>query len=265
MLATAANAQQVKPGTLRGTIASVTTTRAVAQAEVRIIHVDSMKSAGDIFLDSARTRLAVSDSAGAFLIGDVTPGNYVVSVRRIGFEPLEAVLRMGETILDMELALTSVAPELPEVKVTAASTTYLAKRLDGVGFTRRSKDGNTLRVHGPDEIASKHAFTVESLLEGWGYTPGDVYFLDGLPTEWRDLIRLPMEVVAAIEEYRNMAMAPAEFTRTLPGRLTLRDVVPVSDDPSKRKMSNLIPVPPKRDDGTEVTRGHIVLLWTYIP
>jgi hypothetical protein len=61
-----------------------------------------------------------TDGAGAFAFDATTPGTYILSVRQIGYAPLDTQIVVGETATVLHVALRRLAIELPPVTVTAA-------------------------------------------------------------------------------------------------------------------------------------------------
>ena len=65
-----------------GTIASMSTTLPVSVADVRIVYIDSAhvnkddpKELGEVFVDSTKSRVGMTDASGAFTIRNVVPGH----------------------------------------------------------------------------------------------------------------------------------------------------------------------------------------------
>ena len=84
-------------GAFAGIITNAVSNTPVQSADLRLFFIDSIRlirggsgdSSIDTFVDSARSRLAVSDSTGAFAIWRLAAGRYLMNVRRIGFAPIE--------------------------------------------------------------------------------------------------------------------------------------------------------------------------------
>jgi hypothetical protein len=264
--------QQAARSGLRGTIASIATARPVSAAEVRVTRVDSMNADGRIYADSTHSHLVFTDSAGAFSVRDLDPGKYVLAVRRVGFKPFEGVLTLGSAPLDMELALETGVATLSEMNVTE-KTSRATKRLDAVGFSERRKHGNVLRAYDHSDVLAARAVRMEQILDRFGVTSADQILFDGLSVDWNDLLLVPSEIIVGVEIYRSAAMAPVQFTRTLPGRQTFTDVKPaaapekvlVAKQPASAQSANInFKTPDERDRGTPMV-SHFVLIWTYIP
>jgi hypothetical protein len=62
----------------------------------------------------------VTDSTGVFRLAGLPGGRYIISVRRLGYGPLTAVLSLsGRDTLEYDFALVRQPTQLPEVDVTA--------------------------------------------------------------------------------------------------------------------------------------------------
>jgi len=84
------------PGAFVGFITRVGEKAPVQSADVRLYWIDSMRvikdAAGatslDASIDTARSRLAVSNADGYFAVWRLPAGRYLMQSRRIGFEPV---------------------------------------------------------------------------------------------------------------------------------------------------------------------------------
>jgi len=66
-----------------------------------------------------------TDGAGAFTFDGTTPGTYVLSVRQIGYAPLDTqIVVAGDIATIVRVALRRLAIELPPVSVTATRCTH---------------------------------------------------------------------------------------------------------------------------------------------
>jgi hypothetical protein len=255
----------------RGSVANIGTAHPVSMAEVRLVYVDSAgaRGASELFLDSTRTRVALTDSTGAFQIRAVDAGHYLVSVHRLGFEPFQGVLTIDTATVEMELALTPVATRLPEVRLTEKSTNRVTDRLEAVGFTRRAKSGNVLRTMDREKIVAERSPNTHSLLERWGMSAVDRFLLDGLPVDWRDLKEFPIDLLVAFEVYRSPEMLPVEFTQTLPGRQTFKNPEPPptfnKEVAHKQPDTAAQKFPERVEDPSKPMTSRVVLIWTYVP
>src|SRR6266404_4384666 len=65
-----------------------------------------------------------TDGAGAFVFGETKPGTYLLSVRQIGYSPLDTqVVVSGDTTAWLRIALRHLAIELPPVTIAAPRCT----------------------------------------------------------------------------------------------------------------------------------------------
>src|SRR5262252_6443723 len=104
----------------------------VRSADLRLLFVDSARRVrgrrGDsleIFVDTLRSRVAVTDSLGAFAVRRLATGHYLIHIRRIGFRPLEAALYVDtgavETMMRLEPSSVLLAKvEIKEMSVDRA-------------------------------------------------------------------------------------------------------------------------------------------------
>src|SRR5215475_12199422 len=84
----------------------------VRSADLRLLFVDSTRMVrsrrGDsleIFVDTARSRVTVSDSSGAFAVRGLATGHYLIHVRRIGYTPLQAALYVDTGAVQAALSI----------------------------------------------------------------------------------------------------------------------------------------------------------------
>jgi hypothetical protein len=97
---------------------AVPTTRSVLKGTV-VDDADERPIRGATVAIEVLKLAAVSDSGGAFRLAPVPFGRYVVSVKRIGYGNLTAVVTFGASdTLDYDFALVKQATPLPEVAVT---------------------------------------------------------------------------------------------------------------------------------------------------
>jgi hypothetical protein len=96
----------------------------VRSADIRLMFVDSVRkiatrSGGDsleIFVDTLRSRVGITDSVGNFTIRQLRAGRYLMEVRRIGFAPLNGVVVVDTTVLSTVLSMDVVSRLLATVK-----------------------------------------------------------------------------------------------------------------------------------------------------
>ena len=203
-----------------GTVASIKTTQPVEHADVRLVFIDSMhktrenaNDVGEMFVDSTRSRVGITDAAGTFAIRNVEPGHYLLTVRRIGFEPFEGVLTIDTATVEMELALTQLMTVLPPVRITESAVNKVTERLDRVGFKWRSKAGQGTSIDRA-EILRRKPVHVTDILEQYGVHDGATLMLDRMETDWQLLRDYPADLVIGIEIFRKQAALPMEFGMT---------------------------------------------------
>lgn len=232
-----------------GQINSITTTRPVTSADVRLMWVDSTHTEKDasgtasseFFVDSTKSRVGITNDSGSFAINNVPAGHYVVNVRRIGFEPVAALLTMGTSVIEMELAMTQVLPMLPEVRITASAVNRVTERLDRVGFVSRSRMGTSARFIDRAEILRHKPTYITEILQGYGINRNAIFTLDRMETDWDNLNHYPADLVIGVEIYRRRGSLPTEFDHTRSGSLALGP------------------------GGSGGIAPATVLIWTYIP
>ena len=104
--------------------------------------------------------LAISDSLGRFVLGNIPPGRALVSVKRLGFAPLTAILNFvsGDT-LEGEFLLVTTAARLKGVEIRARSKD--PARL--VAFDERRKSGFGQFV-GPEQLAKMESRRTDDVI-----------------------------------------------------------------------------------------------------
>ena len=104
--------------------------------------------------------LALSDSSGRFVIGSIPPGRALVSVKRLGFAPLTAILTFapGDT-LEGEFLLVTTAARLKGVEIRARSKD--PTRL--VAFDERRKAGFGQFI-GPEQMAKMESRRTDDVI-----------------------------------------------------------------------------------------------------
>jgi hypothetical protein len=211
-----------------GTIASMATTRPVSLADVRIIYIDSAHAnkdnpgeLGEVFVDSAKSRVGITDTAGAFIIRNVESGHYLINVRRIGFEPFEGLLTIDTLPVDMELTLTQIAQVLPPVTINSSAINKVTERLDRVGFVSRSRMGTSGTFVDRREILNRKAQFVTDILRTYGIGRDALITIDRMESDWDTLSDYPIDLVIGMEIYRRRGSLPTEFDRTRRGALAM--------------------------------------------
>ena len=253
-----------------GQINNLTTTRPVTTADVRLMWVDSAhtekdvsgKESSEFFIDTTRSRVGITNDSGTFAINNVLAGRYVMNVRRIGFEPVQALLTMGTSMMEMELAMTQNTPMLPEVKITESAVNRVTRRLDRVGYTSRYRMGTSGHFVDRAEILRRHPHTVTDILIGYGIGENATFYLDRMPTDWEELMSYPADLMIGVEIYRHRGAVPNEFNQTL-GEVSSRPRKSFSEPglAASAPVSRLALGP----GGSGGIDAPTVFIWTYIP
>jgi hypothetical protein len=235
------------PGGFVGRIRSALDSTAVRSADIRLMFVDSLRKIPskrgpdslDIFVDTARSRVGVTDTTGNFAIRRLAAGHYLMEVRRIGFAPLNGVVVVDSTILQTVLTMDVVSRLLATVRVTAVANDRVKQRLDRVGFLNRYHAGGSGTFIDREDILRRKPLTVADILSAYGIHEQAEFIMDRMPVDY-DLLRdYPADLVIGVEIYRHNR--PTEFNGTRRGPSLL----------SSGGMSNLM-MPQ-------------VVIWTFIP
>ena len=240
-----------------GIIRSNTSGLPVQSADVRISFLDSVHvskdAAGaqtsDLFVDSTRSRLAATDSAGMFSMRAVTPGHYMVQVRRIGFEPFEAALSLDTATVEMELTMTQVAQVLPRMVVSTEAMTRVAAKLERSGFAYRRKGNGGGTYIERSDVLRQHPLTITDLLRRYMVDGGAAFVLDNIPVDWETLETYPVDLIVGVEIYRHRSSLPQQFNMT-------RNIATIFGDLGARNAQSI---------GQTSLMQPTVILWSYVP
>jgi hypothetical protein len=213
-------------GRFLGHIVNTIDSTPVRTADIRLLFVDSsrvvrMRGGADsleVFIDSTRTRLAVSDSTGGFIIRRLAEGRYLLQIRRIGFAPLEGVVSADTGAVGDVLAMEPTSRLLAKVVITETSVDRVKQKLERVGFTDRTHSGMSAQFVNRDDILRRKRDRLEDLLSAYGVYSGDV-MLDRMPLDYDDVRDYPADLVVAIEIYRHGRPTEFNMTRGGPGAL----------------------------------------------
>jgi len=181
----------------------------------RMIREVTGDSSIETFIDTARSRLGVSDSIGSFAIWRLGAGRYVMNVRRIGFAPTEAIVTVDSTTVSFDFAMTPVSQMLAEVRITETTPNTLARRLDRAGFTNRSRFGMGQFVKRA-EMLKRRPQTLRDVLDSYGLRESADYLFDRMPLDYEDILDYPADLIAGIEIYRHNRPSEASMTRRGP-------------------------------------------------
>ena len=173
--------------------------------------------------------VAATDAEGRFVLRNLRSGTRVLSVRRLGYQPVGVPVNLLTRVpTDVIVKLEKFVVVLDTVRVTA----FRDMALDRVGFSRRKKSGMGYYLT-PDEIARRHAFDLPGLLamapmlrrsysDGRTIITGRPFGIGGGCVTWwlddapwlgggiEDLVH-PDEIVA-VEVY-SASFAPAQYRR----------------------------------------------------
>jgi hypothetical protein len=230
-----------------GKIRSSLDSSGVRSADIRLMFVDSAKKVSsksgvdslEVFVDTARSRIGVTDSVGNFSVRQLRAGHYLMEVRRIGFAPLSGVLSVDSTVLSTVLTMDVVSRLLSTVKVTAVANDRVKERLDRVGFLNRYRSAGSGTFVNRADILRRKPLTVADILSAYGIHGQAEFIMDRMPVDY-DLLRdYPADLVIGVEIYRHNR--PTEFNGTRRGATIM----------SSGGMANLM-MPQ-------------VLIWTFIP
>lgn len=206
-----------------GKIRSSLDSSGVRSADIRLMFVDSAKKVSsksgadslEVFVDTTRSRIGVTDSVGNFSMRQLRAGHYLMEVRRIGFAPLNGVLSVDSTILSTVLTMDVVSRLLSTVKVTAVSNDRVKERLDRVGFLDRYHSAGSGTFINRADILRRKPLTVADILGTYGIHEQAEFIMDRMPVDY-DLLRdYPADLVIGVEIYRHNR--PPEFNGTRRG------------------------------------------------
>lgn len=240
-----ADSANTPTGRFLGHIVSTTDSIPVRTADIRLLYLDSVRTVraagGDsleLFIDSTRTRLAVSDSTGGFIIRRLREGRYLLQIRRIGFAPLEGVVIADTGAVGDVFSMQPTSQLLAKVVITETSVDRVKQRLDRVGFIDRSHTGESGTFVQRADVLRLKRDRLEDLLASYGIHSGDVV-LDRMPLDYDDVRDYPTDLVVGVEIYRRGR--PTEFNMT-------------------RRGPNLLSA-----GGQSFQARPLVIVWTFVP
>jgi len=225
-----------------GRIRSILDSSAVTSADIRLIKVDSAvvrrdRRGGDsleVFVDSTKTRVVVTDSVGAFALRALPAGGYLFDIRRIGFAPLRGAVAVDSTAVSATIYLEVVSRVLAKVVVTASSIDRVKEKLERSGFNDRYHSGLAGEFIERADILRRKPQKLEDILAVYGIHNA-TFRLDRMPMDFESIRDYPADLVLGIEIYRHGR--PTEFNGTRSGPLAL----------------------------SGGSQGPLVLIWTFIP
>jgi TonB family protein len=190
-------------------------------------------SAGGV-ISSARVSMKASgietltDSAGAFRIVDLPPGDAILEVRRLGYRPVSARVTISAgSELEVGVNLAPVPEQLAPVQVRARAQPY-DSRLAGFMERKSKHAGYFVTRERLDQMSSGRFIDALHEMPGVsartlrggvvtvslrGARCAPVFYMDGFPATAgiMDLGMIDLSGVEGIEVYSGMSTIPAEF------------------------------------------------------
>ena len=247
--ATAASAQTPdstqRTAAFVGRVISTIDSTPVRSADIRLIFLDSVRQIRgrngrdslELFADTARSRVGVSDSTGSFAIRRLEPGRYLLQVRRLGYAAAQGAVVVDTGTVRTTIPMEQISKLLAKVVVTESSVDKVKERLERGGFTERSRLGIAATFVERAEILRRKPQTVADILNAYGIQSGS-FMLDRMPVDYETLRDYPADLVIGVEIYRHQRPNEFNMTRSGPGALSA--------------------------GGQEAGRQALVLIWTYI-
>jgi len=212
-----------------GRIRSSLDSTPVRTADIRLVFIDSARTSAankdsvEIFADTARSRVGVTDADGAFAIRRVAAGRYMLQIRRMGFEPLQGVLIADTGTVRGDFTMQVTSQLLSKVTVTESSVDLVKQRLDIDGYLDRAHSGVAGTFIDRKEILRRRSQTVADILAVYGiYDDHAEFQLDRMPVDYELLRDYPADLVIGVEIYRHGRPTEFNMTRRGPGMLSSR-------------------------------------------
>lgn len=180
-----------------------------------------------VTVGAART---LSDSAGRFVLGNLPAGPILLSVRRLGFSPVDTRVDLAASRTDsVEVVLAAVAEHLPGLTTDAeaAERSYLAsfyrRREIGNGFFFNRRQLDSIRVVRVSDVLRRlpgvrlvpdRTGRVQLRMSRSGNCPPD-FWIDGQRAPFLAVDDLPLRDIQALEVYRGASGVPPEFNNRL--------------------------------------------------
>jgi len=251
LAATAVWAQQpdsvrIPTASFVGRVVSNIDSTPVRSADIRLVFIDSAHTLRDrrgrdsleLFVDSTRSRVGITDSTGAFAIRRLEEGRYVLIVRRIGYEMLQGALLVDTGAVRATLVMSQISKLLAKVVVTETAIDVVKKRLEQNGYVDRTHLGLAAEFVDRAEILRRKPQTVRDILAVYGIY-GGTFLLDRMPVDYETVKDYPADLVIGVEIYRHQRPQEFNMTRSVPGILS--------------------------PGGQAAAMAALVVIWTYIP
>lgn len=225
----AAAAQAVPGGAFTGRLINQLDSTAVRGAAIHLLRIDSTRTGwsgrtGDadvIYVDSTKTRIGGTDSAGAFAIREVAAGRYLLQIRRIGFHPREGVLTVDSVPIRVTLPLEPAVQSIAGMTITETAVDRNGVYLKNVGFTFRSRGGLGGHFLTNASMSAERWYTLSEALRNQFITRGDLV-IDGMPAQFRDAENYPVAQIMAVEIYRTSRPIEFDFATWHTGQFSTR-------------------------------------------
>ena len=180
-----------------------------------------------LIVAGART---LTDSAGRFSLVGLPAGPTMLSVRRLGYAPLETRLRLQEGGVDtLDVTLVAVPGQLPELTTDAEAMErsslagFYRRREIGNGFFFNRRELDSTRVVRISDVLRRlpgvrlvpdRSGRVHLRMSRSGNCPPD-FWIDGQRAPYLGVDDLPLRDLQAMEVYRGASGVPPEFNNRL--------------------------------------------------
>lgn len=211
--------------------------------------------------------VALTDSLGRFNIGFVTIGAYKITVRRLGFSPVEWVGTIGsEGSSEIRVELTPLSTMLAPITVTARRQRYprVYERMEkGLGVTRFAEDLKKFGAMPVDDVLDFDP-RIRTTLWSPSSCGGPLVYVDGIRTPPPSFFLIPpfphlsdfvrLEDIEVIEAFKSPDHLNEDFVLEDP-----------SDPPPKKQSVGALSTgtPPKRSvSSLGGSCRRVVMIWT---
>lgn len=218
----------------RGSLLLLGAAIAGAHAQTGATIIGSVRDTGGAVIPLARVTVGaartVSDSAGRFVLANLPAGPGLLSVRRLGFAPVDTRVNLAASRTDsVEVVLAAVAEHLPGLTTDAeaAERAYLAsfyrRREIGNGFFFNRRQLDSIRVVRVSDVLRRlpgvrllpdRTGRVQLRMSRSGNCPPD-FWIDGQRAPFLAVDDLPLRDIQALEVYRGASGVPPEFNNRL--------------------------------------------------
>lgn len=209
--------------------------QAVLKGRVRAVQSLAPLANAEVLIEDL-AKVATTNDSGHFRITGIPLGVHQFRVRRIGFQGAVASLRVeaADSVI-LDLTLEAWVPELEPMfvvakrHVTPQMQLFEERRRIGLGRYLTSADlrenehrrlDEVLRDRGVDTVydpSSHKAYSIGRASPTFEYPSTRCtmrLFIDGAPVTDPDLLRIPMQMIEAVEVYKFAAAVPIEYSAT---------------------------------------------------